>query len=67
MVALRDFWPVHGSGSELRRMEPSPPQPNKVKNSEKHIKRGYNMLYIGYFILLDGQSIKKISFGNFHF
>jgi hypothetical protein len=23
IVALRDFWPVHGSGSELRRMEPS--------------------------------------------
>ena len=25
------------------------------------------MLNIGYFILLDCQSIKKISFGNFHF
>ena len=25
------------------------------------------MLYIGYLILLNGQSIKKISFGNFHF
>ena len=28
---------------------------------------GQNMLYIGYLIILDGQSIKKISFGNFHF
>ena len=25
------------------------------------------MLYIGYFIILDAQSIKKISFGKFHF
>ena len=25
------------------------------------------MLYIGYLIILDGQSIKKTSFGNFHF
>ena len=25
------------------------------------------MLYIGYLIILDGQSIKKMSFGNFHF
>ena len=25
------------------------------------------MLYIGYLIILDGQSIKKISFGNFYF
>ena len=25
------------------------------------------MLYIGYLIILDGQSIKNISFGNFHF
>ena len=25
------------------------------------------MLYIGYLIILDGQSIKKISFRNFHF
>ena len=25
------------------------------------------MLYIGYLIILDGQSIKKSSFGNFHF
>ena len=25
------------------------------------------MLYIGYLIILDGQGIKKISFGNFHF
>ena len=25
------------------------------------------MLYIGYLIILDGQSMKKISFGNFHF
>ena len=30
-------------------------------------ERGQNMLYIGYLIILDGQSIKKISFGNFHF
>ena len=25
------------------------------------------MLYIRYLIILDGQSMKKISFGNFHF
>ena len=25
------------------------------------------MLRMGYLIILDGQSIKKISFGNFHF
>ena len=25
------------------------------------------MLYIGYSIILDGKSIKKISFGKFHF
>ena len=25
------------------------------------------MLYIGYLIILDGRSIKKISFRNFHF
>ena len=25
------------------------------------------MLYTGYLIILDGQSIKKIGFGNFHF
>ena len=25
------------------------------------------MLYIRYFIILDGQSIKKVSFRNFHF
>ena len=25
------------------------------------------MLYIGYFIILDGQNIKKTSFGNFRF
>ena len=25
------------------------------------------MLHMGYLIILDGQSIKKISFGNFHF
>ena len=25
------------------------------------------MLYMGYLIILDGQSIKKISFRNFHF
>ena len=25
------------------------------------------MLYIGYLIIVDGQSIKKISFENFHF
>ena len=30
-------------------------------------ERGQNMLYIGYLIILDGQSIKKINFGNFHF
>ena len=38
--------------------------PNRVK---KKVKRGYNMLHIGYLIILDGQSIKKISFGKFHF
>ena len=25
------------------------------------------MLYIGYLLILDCQSIKRISFGNFHF
>ena len=25
------------------------------------------MLHIGYLIIWDGQSIRKISFGNFHF
>ena len=25
------------------------------------------MLYIGYLIILDGQNIRKISFGNFQF
>ena len=30
-------------------------------------ERGQNMLYIGYLIILDGQSMKKIRFGNFHF
>ena len=31
------------------------------------MKRGQNMLYIGYLIILDGQSMEKISFRNFHF
>ena len=30
-------------------------------------ERGQNMLCIEYMIVLDGQSIKKISFGNFYF
>ena len=28
--------------------------------------RGENILYIGYLIILDGQSIKKISFGKLY-
>ena len=37
--------------------------------SARHLEegRGRGKLYIGYLIILDGQSMKKISFGNFLF
>ena len=38
---------------------PPPPPTHTPKKAEKHMKRGQNMLYIGYLIILDGQSIKK--------
>ena len=37
------------------------------KRPEKHIKMGCHMLYKEYLIILNGQSIKKISFGKFYF
>ena len=53
--------------SRLCALDPLVPPTHTPKLGEKHMKRGQNMLYIGYLIILDGQSIKKISFGNFHF
>ena len=44
-----------------------PPPPHTPKLGEKHMKRGQNMLYIGYLIILDGQSMEKINFRKFHF
>ena len=44
-----------------------PPPPHTPKLGEKHMKRGQNMLYTGYLIILDGQSMEEINFRKFHF
>ena len=43
-----------------------PPPTHTPKLGEKHMKRGQNMLYIGYLIILDGQSMEKINFRKFY-
>ena len=46
-----------------------PPTENSIAfgKAPRRGERGQNMLYIGYLIILDGQSIKKINFRKFHF